>query len=368
MESFMQDLLVQVQQIDFMALLHILRPAIICFTATKVLNNYELHKDYHPKNIAKVVLPPELKREYTELDIEKIASQKYGEALLKFTNVITKNFNPEDLTNFYNNIQTLKTKTSNFYFRNSIFGGNVVGTYAPKKNEICFEEGKIDTTIYHELFHMSSSKVTGTTRYSGFNQVSFPLFNSIGIGLDEGYTELLAERYFGYDSKVAFNYSYLMYIVEHVEQIIGRETMESLYLNSNLRGLIEELCKYMSEEDVMGFITSTDFIFKHINDSLNKPFGKNMLLKSFKNVNKFLIQCACRKLKYNIINNNKEEGISHLEQFSKFITSLELRINIKGQKQDIITVEELNRCINETLGNNSFNFEFYREEKEAKTK
>ena len=72
--------------------------------------------------------------------------------------------------------------------------------------------------------------------YSGLSE------QNIGIGLNEGYTELLAKRYF--DKSNNNGYIFETQIAKLLELIIGQEKMESYYFNANLYGLIEELRKY----------------------------------------------------------------------------------------------------------------------------
>ena len=82
----------------------------------------------------------------------------------------------------------------------------------------------------------------------------------IGNALNEGYTEALTKRYFGTNGA----YAYEVLIVEHLEQIIGKELMETLYFKADLNGLIEELSKYVPEYEISEFITSFDVMSKYI--------------------------------------------------------------------------------------------------------
>ena len=72
---------------------------------------------------------------------------------------------------------------------------NAIGIYNARNNKISFVNGVNSNTIFHELFHMASSYLDKENKilYGGFYQSSKGL--NIGRGLDEGYTELLANRY-----------------------------------------------------------------------------------------------------------------------------------------------------------------------------
>ena len=115
-----QDLLIQLEQINYMDVLNILTPFIVGYITNKAIDTYTLHREYKPKNIKKVNMPPELKFEYNNLDIDKIANTKIKESLKKFAEILIEKFKKEDLINFYNNINTLKTSSSNFKLHNFI--------------------------------------------------------------------------------------------------------------------------------------------------------------------------------------------------------------------------------------------------------
>ena len=72
----------------------------------------------------------------------------------------------------------------------------------------------MEKNIYHELFHMASSKFINKFKiYCGFRQ------NNIGRAINEGYTELLTYRYFSLDNSSSYTYEYLKIIVENLENI-----------------------------------------------------------------------------------------------------------------------------------------------------
>ena len=348
----MQDVIIQLEQINYLEILDTIKPLIIYYVSTKTINTYKLHRDYKPKNISKVLLPPKLSLEYSEIDIKKIAAKKFGESILEFANVVIDSFSAEDLINFYNNINELKTKTRKFWLQNFILRSKTAGDYDPKKNEIRLEEYIVDRIIDHELFHMSSSKYENGIRYVGFSQNSLKHgIGQIGEGINEGYTELLSQRYFFPDSRVTLNYEYLTSIAEKVEQIVGKEKMQSLYLNANLNGLINELKQYTSEEEIMKFISNTDFLMIHMEDRILQLFERNMISNCLKNVNKFLIVCYSKKLQKQVKDGEISTNEDFLRRMSEFIASLTSSIVINKYKYEIMTLEDIKESLKEALNN-----------------
>ena len=213
----MQDIMMQLKQIDYLEVLKIVQPIIIYYITSRSLNTYSLHKDYKPKSISKVFLPPELTVEYSEVDIKKMAAKKYGEYMLNFADVMIRNFSPDDLIIFYNNINSLEAKSKEFKMENFILKAHTTGRYNIEKNVITVVENLADTGIYHELFHMSNSVIKRGKKYSGFHQIAFE--SNLGRGINEGYTELLTNRYFPSENLSSIAYQYEAFVAEKLEQI-----------------------------------------------------------------------------------------------------------------------------------------------------
>lgn len=135
--------------------------------------------------------------------------------------------------------------------------------------------------------------------FSGFSQSYFDKDTnkkiSFGSGINEGYTEYLTKRYFARYIQNS-NYKDLVSFVREIEKIIGYEKMEKLYFHADLKGLILELSKYISEEEIMKFINNVDFYNKH-------KFDKNarkLLEVTLKEIDEFL-----NKLKENAMTIDK---------------------------------------------------------------
>ena len=130
---------------------------------------------------------------------------------------------------------------------------------------------------------MSSSCYRGEIEYSGFHQFSLKsgLFN-LGEGINEGYTELLRHRYFITENDGFESYTYEIDTADKIEKITGKEKMESLYLNADLPGLIQELKQFSSEEAIIKFISDVDFIFKNLDEKNSNYLKKEQLLTNWR--------------------------------------------------------------------------------------
>ena len=306
------------------------------FTTNKILTTYKLHKDFKPKDISKVSIPLELKKKYTDIEIDQISSEKVREVILEFADVLKKEFPQDALINFYNNVNEVKISKNNWLF---LLGAD--GIYGVKSNIINYRSLR---SIYHELFHMASSVFNNETNlgYFGFGQ-SYALGSklkgiNIGNGITEGYTQLLALRYFGKKHKITKAYEFEVGIVEKLEKIVGQEEMKRLYLNANLLGLIENLKQYASEEDILNFVTGVDLIKKHSNDSF--LLRNNKIKTSLVNIYTFLLQAYITKLKKQV-----ETGIitinEFLEQSTQYIKSLGTSVKIGDHIYEYLTIDSL---------------------------
>lgn len=186
--------------------------------------------------------------------------------LMFFLNNIHKNFKKKDLHILYNNISSLKFK----YLKNNIdykkISSYVMAAYEVIDNNILFFDDNINDCIDHELFHMASTYSTDDHIFSGFSQIEIKgkLKKSYGDGLNEGYTDLLAYRYF---DRPTF-YKIELEIAKQIEFIVGKEVMEKLYLRADLKALVDKLSKYTSLQEINNFINNLDIIYSsgYMND------------------------------------------------------------------------------------------------------
>lgn len=188
---------------------------------------------------------------YTEEEKQKYIRvyDKYFCDMIEYFVKTIQEKNPNfDLSNFYNKFKDI------MYF-DIKFPRVVKGMYNPFFNKITNlnHSDDADLTLTHELFHAAASKNHFS---SGFyhtilskGHVSYKL--QIGKWLNEGYTELLNIRYFG--SNFGRSYIHEVFLMNKLEHIIGKDKMEQLYINSDLKGLINEINKYLSKKETMTF-------------------------------------------------------------------------------------------------------------------
>lgn len=60
------------------------------YTTSKILSTYTLHKDFKPKDISKVSILLELKKKYTNIEIDQISSEKVRNTVFEFADVLEK--------------------------------------------------------------------------------------------------------------------------------------------------------------------------------------------------------------------------------------------------------------------------------------
>lgn len=167
-----------------------------------------------------------------------------------------------DLSLFYKNLRAYGICRGKRPFR---LGCPVDGAFDIVSQVIEYYVKDIRYVIFHELFHMSSRRADENYWICGFHQIKKNLVSGeddcdIGAGLDEGYTQLLTERYFG-NKGIKKAYGLFVDLVRHIEILVGREKMEMLYSQADLRGLIDELQKYATYEDIIDLLDDLDYIF-----------------------------------------------------------------------------------------------------------
>ena len=103
---------------------------------------------------------------------------------------------------------------------------------------------------------------------------------------------------------------------------------KGVYFNASLNGLIEYLKKYASEEEIYKFISTLDFLNKHMDDKYLIQSSKEMIKNGFEFINSFLIKTALRK---NIIENFASELSTEevLKSLIPILTSIPNSVKLK---------------------------------------
>ena len=258
-----------------------------------VINLYEEFVSYLVDN--KKIKPP--KRSIvgkTRLD-RKIKERcdsktKFKEYINYFEYVLRGRFPKELLLNFEDNISDFKIYAVWFQLANIIKKETeYFGKYHPVKNImiISVKDKESHFSIYHELFHLSSTNRMIIDRI----QTGFYVHkknDDIGYGLNEGYTDLLANRYFG-NAGAILSYPLRAQYSYDLEQIVGRDRMEELYLTANPKQLVKDLERYETIDNIVYFFRLLD----NINDPNCSLSVRNAKIND---ISRFLITWYTRKL------------------------------------------------------------------------
>lgn len=210
----------------------------------------------------------------------------YNNIILNFFEILSDRLPHCNQTAFINGLRTVNIEDSKS-LKNKDQIIKESGSHCCRRNKIIlyllniglrkglFEENLVGT-LNHELLHMASTYKKGIVIFSGFEQNIGKKFHA-GSGLNEGYTELLNRRYFS-SAKVKGSYPEQQFIALGIEQIIGREKMETLYFNADLEGLVEELSKYVSVSDVHKLLRTIDACHRY--DGCDEKFYKSFAAES----------------------------------------------------------------------------------------
>lgn len=141
---------------------------------------------------------------------------------------------------FYRNIAGVHIIVYNKSLLTQIVSGS--GFYNSFENVVKLLSNK-RSTLTHELLHLSSNLVKDKMNsITGFQITDLSKRYDIGVGINEGYTSLLNERYF---KEKHVSYLDLLILSELIELIVGQELMEKMYFENNLKGLCEVLNESM---------------------------------------------------------------------------------------------------------------------------
>lgn len=189
---------------------------------------------------------------------------EYNQTIKEFCERLDDNFASYDLASFYRNLQTLKVREK---FNFSKLLDHIIKKepsetkYDEVENTLHVEDKNLKGRITHQLLRMTTTRQNESVIFCGFSQFYKEKNNSIGDALNTGYTEYLNKKYFQVDELVN-SYSNEQVIAQGIEKIVGKNKMESLYFKSDLKGLVDELAKYTSIDNIMALLRSFDSIHK----------------------------------------------------------------------------------------------------------
>lgn len=169
-----------------------------------------------------------------------------------FTSELLKNIKQENIKNLIIN----STKLTINYHKKAI-NKKILGTYDAQTQTIEIYENAKNTTLYHELLHVASSNPKYCS--TGF-KIILKQGGIFGNGLNEGYTELLNNRFFGVKSS---SYLYLQKLAQLIENFYeNKEEMINDYFHANIFNLIKEMLKSMTLEEIIDILVDMDYLIE----------------------------------------------------------------------------------------------------------
>ena len=159
---------------------------------------------------------------------------------------------PNNMKNISRNIKNVELNKKSLLY---LIGWK--GAYNAKNNEIKYAS---NDAISHEFLHMASAFYDSKeeTIYDGF-LVSNKKDGKVGIGLNEGYTELLASRIYRNNKVKAYKKE--VNIASIIEEFFyNKKDMEDYYFNHDLPGFIFYLSQYTNKNELIKLIKDIDNI------------------------------------------------------------------------------------------------------------
>lgn len=211
-------------------------------------------------------------------------------------------------------IMEFNLKTIKFEYQNMDYA---YGKYDFFDNTVLFNKLNLNV-LFHELLHMSTTYIDEERQmvFCGFSELSENF--SFGIGLNEGYTELLTSRLTNRKSSYiteiqlenpSIAYSVNIQACQLIEQIIGKEKLEKYYFDLNVMGLIDELAKYTDKKSTIAFIKKLDLYTKADSNHINNPKKYYNLTFS---MSKYLNHAFRNKMKIENVSN------AQIDEYNKF--------------------------------------------------
>lgn len=224
----------------------------------------------------KRILQPNMKSD-VPLSYAALNNCEGKEFLIEAIDKLEEAFAGRNLVYFHNNIKNLKFKTK-LSKVDKFFDKSMIGSYNPVKNTIQIDPSNTSRALSHELLHLASTTKDFSKVFTGFAQRRN--IACFGYGLNEGYTELLNNRYF-LDKKSTIYYAEQLY-AQGIEKLVGRQQMEYYYFIGELSYLYQDLKKYYSDEEIQKLIVSLDIINDYSYNDKRTKRQDRLLKKSFK--------------------------------------------------------------------------------------
>lgn len=260
------------------------------------------------------------------------------------------NFN---LDIFYKNIKNVKlvrgTKKTMSYSAN-------VAEYDIFHNAIRYLEKYFKIGIMHELLHLASTILGKNRLFCGFFQMDMCTKKFVGLGLNEGYTSILDERYFSDytdDKKEVLGNSYLVtkYFVQMVEEAVGQENMEEWYSTCDLATLTNALAFATDYESTLKFYECLDKICLLLESNKFKRKNTRTIMESYEYASLYIARLYLDVIEHAYI----DEQISD-DEYEDFLLNFKEQLQkpfVIGKRfkkySDVVTDDDFDTLVKDTM-------------------
>ena len=282
---------------------------------------------------------------------KRVNDDKYQNAMMQFREKLATEAPYINLDIFDKNLKTLNIYYNNYALYNRVSNKKVKGSYDSINNNLYIDKDESLRIFYHELLHVASANIDNENEIYkiGFRYANIDEVIHIGKYFNEGYTEVLADRYFGLRTSPA--YAKEKVFASMIEDVVGQETMESFYFNADLLSLFEELEKYSSEDKIVRFFKNIELM--HMFNNKREPANYAQLARMFGECQTFCLECYLEKL--------KQDGLSYEDITRKYWKHLDsIYEKTMPAYCDIIHLSELvdstKKAYNNVMGTEKSNY------------
>lgn len=191
--------------------------------------------------------------------------------------------------------------------------GVCLAEYIPLRRTVLYDKDNFKETIMHELFHVASTLIGKDTIYLGLCQIDRKTKVSYGIGLTEGITCLLDDKYFGNYTKrkkeiVGNSYYLLKRVCSYIEMVYGSEFIEECYFNADLQSFINVLANDIGLQDAHILMCALDNMHAAhlgcLKGFLSSIKATKVLFDNFNIVLKIIEKMYYKNIYENLLNGN----------------------------------------------------------------
>lgn len=281
------------------------------YCAHKILERIRVNKTFKRKHPKKVFLPPEIKEAAKGFYVPNISGKEndYTMEVIEFAFKMRGIVSDEAINTLYRNLETVKLIDKEIK-RDPLRSYDIGGYYSAVRNLIRINPSSpnFKNNLFHELMHLSSSYVYNDRFCCGFKQFNMKEEESFGEGLNEGYTELLCNRYFGINLEDTW-YAFEVNIARLLEKIVGKKLMEKSYFRADIKAVIDKLKEYAPLDEIMNFICKLDYILAYArNDEKHIGIEKKNVI-AVREVSLFLLKIYGVKLLKDDIDKYSKENL-----------------------------------------------------------